>query len=132
MNAISLWQPWASLIADERKRIETRHWAPPARLVGKRIAIHAAKKLDKEAAKEFGYGPADIPRGAIVAVVTLESFFQFTEWNTRGLPNEEKKAGDFYPGRYGWRLSEINKLLVPVPLLGHQGFFWWDEMAEAR
>ncbi len=26
MKAISLWQPWASLMADGRKKIETRHW----------------------------------------------------------------------------------------------------------
>ncbi|KGT75815.1 hypothetical protein MA20_32000 [Bradyrhizobium japonicum] len=47
MKAISLWQPWASLIAVGAKPFETRHWAPPRELIGKRIAIHAAKKVDK-------------------------------------------------------------------------------------
>ena len=29
MKAISLWQPWASLVAEGVKTIETRSWAPP-------------------------------------------------------------------------------------------------------
>ncbi|HVM07165.1 MAG TPA: ASCH domain-containing protein [Acidimicrobiales bacterium] len=40
MKAISLWQPWASLIAYGVKTIETRSWSTPYR---GRIAIHAAK-----------------------------------------------------------------------------------------
>jgi hypothetical protein len=44
MYAISLHQPWASFIAHGLKGFETRSWAPPRWLIGKRIAIHAAKK----------------------------------------------------------------------------------------
>ena len=43
MKAISLWQPWASLIAIGAKSIETRSWPAPRALIGDRIAIHAAK-----------------------------------------------------------------------------------------
>lgn len=59
MKAISLWQPWASLIACGAKPYETRSWAPPIDLIGRTIAIHAAKKIDKEAARfaeEICYG----------------------------------------------------------------------------
>lgn len=49
MKAISLWQPWASLIAIGEKPFETRSWSPPPELIGQTIAIHAAKKVDKEA-----------------------------------------------------------------------------------
>lgn len=59
MKAISLWQPWASLIAAGIKPFETRDWAPPRELIGQRIAIHAAKKIDKgaaEFAEELMYG----------------------------------------------------------------------------
>ncbi len=52
MKAISLWQPWASLIACGAKPYETRDWAPPPELIGQRIAIQASKKVDK-AAKAF-------------------------------------------------------------------------------
>jgi hypothetical protein len=59
MKAISLWQPWASLIACGAKPYETRSWAPPRKLIGQTIAIHAAKKIDREAAEfaeELVYG----------------------------------------------------------------------------
>lgn len=59
MKAISLWQPWASLIACGAKPYETRSWAPPRDLIGTTIAIHAAKKIDKgaaEFAEELMYG----------------------------------------------------------------------------
>lgn len=46
MIAISLWQPWASAIAVGLKTIETRSW--PARCIGHRIAIHAAKRNTRE------------------------------------------------------------------------------------
>lgn len=44
MKALSLWQPWASLIAVGAKRIETRHWQCPQVFVGQTVAIHAAKR----------------------------------------------------------------------------------------
>ena len=59
MKAISLWQPWASLIACGAKPYETRSWAPPRELIGHVIAIHAAKKIDRDAAEfaeELVYG----------------------------------------------------------------------------
>lgn len=59
MKAISLWQPWASLIAAGVKPFETRHWAPPRELIGTTIAIHATKKIDKDAiglAEAAAYG----------------------------------------------------------------------------
>ncbi len=40
MKCISLWQPWATLIACGAKHIETRHWATGYRGL---VVIHAAK-----------------------------------------------------------------------------------------
>jgi activating signal cointegrator 1 len=48
MKAISLWQPYASLIACGAKPFETRDWAPPPGMIGQPIAICAAKKIDRE------------------------------------------------------------------------------------
>ena len=44
MKAITLYQPYATLIAEGVKTIETRGRAAPQKLVGTRIAIHAAKR----------------------------------------------------------------------------------------
>lgn len=59
MKCISLWSPWASLVACGAKPFETRHWAPPPSLIGQTIAIHAAKKVDRDAiglAEDVYYG----------------------------------------------------------------------------
>jgi hypothetical protein len=42
--AITVWQPWASLIAIGAKPWEFRRYAAPERYVGQRIAIHAGAR----------------------------------------------------------------------------------------
>ncbi len=47
MKAITIRQPWASLIAHGIKDIENRTWKCPEKYIGKRVLIHAsAKTLD--------------------------------------------------------------------------------------
>ena len=48
MKAISLWNPFAWLIAHGHKKVETRSWMPPRFMLRPdvRFAIHAAKKWD--------------------------------------------------------------------------------------
>lgn len=49
MKALTLWQPWASLVVAGCKPYEFRGWRAPASIVGHRIVIHAAaKKIDAE------------------------------------------------------------------------------------
>lgn len=83
MKAISLWQPWASLIALGIKRIETRGW--PTAYRGP-LLIHAAKRCDidryhalverfpeiREGIYDRFPGAAEaLPLGALVAVTTV-------------------------------------------------------------
>lgn len=49
MKALTIWQPWASLIMIGAKPYEFRGWQPPTRLVGQRMAIHAGARPVKEA-----------------------------------------------------------------------------------
>jgi len=48
MDALTLWQPYASLIVAGHKTIETRSWGGPSKLIGQRLAIHASKKRISE------------------------------------------------------------------------------------
>lgn len=50
VKAITLWQPWASLVAVGAKKIETRSWATAYRGP---LAIHAAKKKPADFVTEF-------------------------------------------------------------------------------
>ena len=49
LRAISLWQPWATLVAIGAKQVETRHWSAPKSVRGE-MAIHAAKKWSRDLA----------------------------------------------------------------------------------
>lgn len=103
LKAISLWQPWASLVSIGAKRFETRSWAPPKALLHQRIAIHAAKAANaltmrgvsheaREAmsdafarsnftSAEFNVG---LPRGAIVCTARLVAYWQVGPSNEYG------------------------------------------------
>ncbi|MRX32784.1 ASCH domain-containing protein [Aminobacter sp. MDW-2] len=44
MKALTIWQPWASLIMIGAKPYEFRSWKPPLSLIGQRLAIHAGAR----------------------------------------------------------------------------------------
>lgn len=49
MKALTIWQPWASLIIAGAKPYEFRGWRAPRSMIGQRIVIHAAaRKIDRE------------------------------------------------------------------------------------
>lgn len=56
MKALTVRQPWASLIALGVKTIETRSWRAPKALIGERIAIHAGKARPKIGWHSTGWG----------------------------------------------------------------------------
>lgn len=66
MKALTLWQPWASLIAAGIKTHETRSWAPPASLIGQRIAVHSAVRPTR--ADEIRAIQADVMLGMTVGI----------------------------------------------------------------
>ena len=56
MKALTVWQPWASLIAQGFKPYEFRSWPAHTALVGTRIAIHAgARKVRKAEVQDLCY-----------------------------------------------------------------------------
>lgn len=134
MKTISLWQPWATLIAIEAKRFETRSWSTKHRGL---LAIHAAKKWDallKEycevepfrrvlQANDHGKdGVMPLPLGAIVAVVKLVEVHRVEK--VRGLISPTEKAfGDYADGRYAWKLEMVKRFEKPIPMNGAQGLF---------
>ena len=140
MKALSMWQPWASLVIDGRKKIETRSWRAPAWLIGVDLAIHATKgNCDKDLAEECGYDLRVFPLGAILGVVRVDRCQQFTQefYDDITLLSSdphypEGKYGDFYPGRWGWFVTVIEKFPTPYPQRGAQGIFEWCKPVEQR
>ncbi len=125
MKALTLHQPWASLMAAGIKTIETRHWATNYR---GRLAIHAGKKVcfDDELLQLLKCEDTDLlPRGAVLCIVELQ-FIQNTEF-VKGLSNSEYLCGDFSDGRFAWRTKLLRVFDVPIPAIGHQGLWNWQE-----
>jgi len=129
MKALSLWQPWASLMAAGLKTIETRSWSTAYRGP---LAIHAAKRpLTREEKSLFyiwachGLLPSDwidahLPFGAIVAVVQL---VRCEPTGTFRVDRFNEAFGNYAPGRWAWITQNVRSLAQPIPYRGMQGLF---------
>lgn len=137
MKALTVTQPWATLIASGAKRIETRSWR--TRYRGP-LAIHAAATLPRWAlracfneliASALGAASirnlSDLPRGAVVAVAELVDCQPVDELPRRLLTAHERRFGDYTPGRYGWVLDDVRLLRRPVPARGALGLWEWTQ-----
>jgi activating signal cointegrator 1 len=143
LPAISVWQPWASLLAHGIKIHETRSWAPSAAYLGRSFAICAAKVttgLDHYASS-VGDGP-DHPRtvalrrlfalgvnldrmpfGAVVGIGTLVEAIRMPPLESEQPGAMERALGDWTPGRWAWRFENMQRLPEPIPVQGKQGIF---------
>jgi activating signal cointegrator 1 len=136
MKAISLWQPWATLIAIGAKRFETRSWATS--YIGP-LAIHAAKrKVDiselnpaiVRALLNAGFtGTGQLPLGCVVCTARLAACWEVDVAKSTlffdKIKDTEVYFGDFSPGRYAWRLDSV-RLVDNIPAKGSQGFWEWN------
>ena len=144
MKALTVWQPWASLIAKGWKRYEFRSWPGFARMEGERIAIHAAarkpqlveiydlrNRVDEEesfvdpAAREWldSIRLQDFPRSCIVATATLGRTLTPAEVakivGQDGVENDSDRADHF---NFAWPMKDVRP--VPgIPCRGAQGFW---------
>lgn len=131
MKVISLLEPWASLIKEDIKRIETRSWKTNYR--GK-IYIHASLKkvpkrderinnlvalLDKQ---EFEYGHIIASANLVDCIYMDEKFISEIKKN-----NLEYMCGEYAIGRYAWILEDIKKLNNPIPAKGSLGIWNYND-----
>lgn len=139
LQALTLTQPWATLMAVGEKRVETRTWNTNRRGV---VLIHAAASLPTWARAIFlerffhdllakhGYPVTvragklhcPIPFGAFVAIGTLVSTSETATVRDR-LSRKERLLGNYVSGRYAYLFDQIVPLPVPVPWKGSLGFF---------
>lgn len=144
MKAITIRQPWASLIALGEKKIETRSWQTKYRGP---ILIHAGKSVDKKAMKTLCIKEAlerhginraeDLPTGCIIAKANLDEVYRIDYYNSYRKKAEgwnvsktndkllvdkfEYELGDYVSdennNRYGWKLSDVEPI-KPIPCKG--------------
>lgn len=137
MKVISIWQPFASLVIEGHKFVETRSWPAPKSILKTTIGIAATKNItpDQRAAvqdntfaryyAETGLPALDeLPRGCILGTVYLHSCDLITEADLEEVTEEEQAFGWWTPGRYAWRLRYPQKYKYPILARGQQGV--WD------
>lgn len=124
LTAITLHQPWASLIAAGKKCYETRSWGTDYRGP---IAIHAAKKLhENESLISLLEIEADkIPLGAIVAIANLTDCILMDQEFILKQSAFEQCLGLWEVGRYAWKLENV-RAIEPIPATGKQGLWKWE------
>jgi ASCH domain len=126
MKAISVRQPWAWLIVNGHKMIETRSWMTDYRGP---LIIHAAGKIDRsfsrrELEKHFRCViPDDLPTGAVVGIADLIDCVK--------LP---KKRNRFLMFTFGFKLANARKLERPIRCYGRSFLFdlSWATPADFR
>ncbi len=107
MKALTIHQPWASLIADGDKTIETRVWTTKYRGP---LAIHASRQRYE-----------DLPFSGILAVAWLYDCRPMQE------SDEEQACVELYERAHAWLLANVQP--VPfIPCRGHQGL--WNPSEE--
>lgn len=136
MKAITLTQPWATLVAIGAKRIETRSWRTDYRGP---LAIHAAKGLPKWVWNWYTQNSwaraalgiesySDLlamPRGAIVAITRLTVVQPVS---AIVVDDRERAFGDYSAGRFAWLLTNIECLPKPIEAKGALGLWEWSKV----
>lgn len=138
-RAISLTQPWATLVAIAAKRYETRCW--PTGYRGW-IAIHAAKGFPRDcqdltarppfrqALGKAGYAlPGDLPRGQIIAVARMTECVATRVW-VPPIDSDEYYFGNYEAidsgngkPRYSFHLQDVRRLREPFDCKGALGIW---------
>jgi hypothetical protein len=137
MKALSLWQPWASLVAFEEKRVETRVWSTAYRGP---LAIHATAKGPADflgqsrhlISELHGWGDGYWPKahhgvglGAVLCVARLVAVEPVEK--VRGdLSAQELLFGNYEDGRYAWFLEGVERFKMPIPAKGNRMLWEWE------
>lgn len=153
MKAITIFQPWASLIMAGAKPYEFRKWAVPTRLIGQRVVIHASTRpiKRKEVADllnrlehQAGFGTGLNIGKALDLLEQVwrdpERFPLASGLGTVALGRPER-AINLFGAEIGdsdridehiwaWPVREIQHFTPIVPSRGFQGFWEWPYAAD--
>ncbi|MDC7808826.1 ASCH domain-containing protein [Sphingomonas koreensis] len=150
MKALTLWQPWASLVVSGCKPYEFRKWRAPASVIGQRIVIHAsARKPDLREVEQllrllraggrYAAQTCLAPIDEAIALLELGSWPLAAGLGTAivGDPRSGIDIGvDFgairvndssrdYHANWGWPMLEIERWPEPIEMRGAQGLWTW-------
>jgi activating signal cointegrator 1 len=137
MKALSLTQPWATLVAIGAKQWETRSWPTPFR---GEVAIHASKKYpracsDLEYESPFANAlrmeETPLPLGKIIAIAEITDCEPTVRFHRAcvvpaarciSISTEEMAFGDYSLNRYAFKIERVRRI-KPIDCRGALGFW---------
>lgn len=153
MKAITIWQPWATLIAIGAKPYEFRGWQFPVRMVGERIGIHAgarplkfkevtdllARLNDPATAWSTALKP-EIAIPALEALLVPPTTAVLSHMLCTAVLGVPKRGWEVAPefgglvndsdreehSNYAWPMLDVQPLIPPIAMNGAQGFWNWS------
>ena len=133
LPAITLWQPWASLLIYGPKQHETRSWRMPPSIAGRDVLIHAGLREVETWREVDGLAelverlPQPLPRGAAVGVALAATSYPAVP--DRAASREDWLCGWWEQDRHAWRFDAPRAFDEPIPMRGNRGI-WRAELDE--
>ena len=127
MKVLTIKQPYASLIAYGKKKYEFRSWKTKYR---GEILIHASKRSDKKAMKEFSLYDLDYPEGCIIAKAEISDVIKIDDEFRKVLEKEnylvynhiiKSKTDD----EYAFKIENV-QLIEPIYINGKLGLWNYE------
>lgn len=124
MKALTIKEPWASLIVNGYKKYEFRSWKTNYR--GK-ILIHAGMSIEKDMLGNIKDYNIEINKGAIIGEADLADCILVNEEFDEELRNiDEIVYGNNHINNYAWKLENIKKYDKPIPIKGKLGLWNYE------
>ena len=118
MKALTIKQPWATLIMQGDKRFEFRSWQTKYR---GELLIHAGKGIDKPAMIRLKkYLPEELPLGKILGKVKLVDCIKMSpEFKEMLLKeNDDIYTDSSFKENFGWQVSDVEVFDEPIEAKG--------------
>lgn len=144
MKAITLWQPWASLVAVGEKKVETRCWDTKYRGL---LAIHSAKLEPRSGLgvsrekpefarlmieisnrydwRDFYWKGGRPALGSVLCLARLVDVIP-VERVRDDLSKQELTFGNYEDGRFAWFLEAVTAFEDPIPAKGNRLLWNWN------
>lgn len=125
MKVLSLTEPYATLILNGKKKIETRSWKTSYR---GDLYIHASMTKPKNNSKELFnlIENADLNYGNIICKCKLIDCIYMTKEYVQDIKTnnyQEYICGEYKVVRYAWILEDIKPLKIPIKAKGQLGIW---------
>ena len=125
MKALTLKQPWATLVSEGIKEYEFRSWKTNYR--GK-VLIHAGAGIDKKEMERFKDLNLKYPSKRIIAEVEIEDCLELDDKLNQKIISENNIAyGSKIRTGYAWKLKNVKKIKSNKEINGKLGLWNIDK-----